>query len=60
MIHWLLLLLLWFCFIGNCLPAILDKICTVATFDNNVCGSDNYGPLFLVNSFSGSLTLTGI
>ena len=46
--------------IADCPPANPDTICTSSQNDNNVCGGDNGGPLFLVNVFTGRSTLAGI
>ena len=45
---------------AECIPTNDKTICTSSVNDNNVCGGDNGGPLFLVNTSTGRSTLAGI
>ncbi|CAO1428286.1 unnamed protein product [Diamesa serratosioi] len=45
---------------AECIPTNPDTICTSSVNDNNVCGGDNGGPLFLNHTMTGRLTLAGI
>ncbi|CAO1427005.1 unnamed protein product [Diamesa tonsa] len=45
---------------ADCPPANPNTICTSSPNDNNVCGGDNGGPLYLVNVLTGRTSLAGI